>query len=1228
MAITIRTGAEPYTDATRKGTPSILAESDASRMLVQELRRYCQGKVNGKSFLIAGQRGSGKTTLVLSSLEKLERESRDRQYRFRPLLVKLHGPSLLVDPEDPPTFTRYVKEGEQTVRKEIKLSPIATALSQITLGLYHAIAREMTTRFRKRVRGPVDDAPVEGPRGRLLRRRELLEVAAQLEFELDGYVEAARLRDVWKWGGFFRRGVLFPEGHRRPPDQGNREVLALASLCEANRRISGEFVQEETSSAGSEAKQSAGVAADTSNVDLIGPLVAAASGGVVTAAAWKELGGAPAAAAGLIAALGAGLTFKYSASRSQERGASREITFLPDLSVATLDRVLPVIVKRVREAGLAPVFVVDELDKVDDLSDRLRPIVGSLKKFVAETAVFCFLTDRKYFEEIRSTVTGSRDSVLHTYYTYQLFVTFKPDDLHDYLDRVLTLPGADTAGDGSAGEADRESSEAAADDVGASGGSGEGDPVQAHLLSDLRQRRLKRKHPEEAADRDVLPYVLLHQARMHAVDLHRRLAALRGEGNALSLPLGSVRTARANRFDLMIQLAIEMVLDQPDLRAALDRDPDRRRLVYDALYYPSRAWRHGELTLDLDDRKAFHSYLLARMGLDERPAGRPPGAAAGGAEPTSEDAPASGAGPDTQETPPGAGAPGGKGLNEILDENQEFLLRQVEELAGLLSSVDSFEHEVREWRRRTGKRLTRAVRDALPGASEIVPLLEKVGSGSHSFSWRFRYTGTPAPGTPAFETAGWREQLEANVGFIESLSEFLEGVGKKTDLRFLSSELGVLGSTPAWPRVQEAVRRVRSGSKKRETDVDDYCVLLARDGEVLALALYCARAVAAASGNLGPAGLRPALKILSDAYHWLDFEADSRAEELAALLVTIRSRFPDLPEVELPPELSRASWDSWKKWVGDGLESLERVIGSPHEEDLRRAAETAWEAWRSRLSPHADPDASSPTFEQLVCAAAGQRPADLLSFDEAAMTIRDWSGAFYWSLADVASDSTDYAPFWLAVPAMQRLGLVPGRPRGLEEAVAFYDRRVVGDSEVRDVGLWAKDLAAAETPAAGAALVVERESGTLTESWMPEPSYPAVVLSVDRAAELAQAERRLLGTRLFRFKSLVVEEPSDPDGVKELAKAFLRPGNQENEPDLLLYNVPPDPLPKGIRYLVAPLEGVGDLFERPPSFVAPKTTERSFWQDLLERFRQLFHISGARDDGKAERADKKTKADD
>lgn len=93
-----------------------IIRSDAYYSFCDSLRRYVQEDIPGRSVLIAGHRGSGKTTLVREAVAEvaelqlaqaaLNARTGARLMRplQRPLLVKLHGPSLVEEVRLAPKF--------------------------------------------------------------------------------------------------------------------------------------------------------------------------------------------------------------------------------------------------------------------------------------------------------------------------------------------------------------------------------------------------------------------------------------------------------------------------------------------------------------------------------------------------------------------------------------------------------------------------------------------------------------------------------------------------------------------------------------------------------------------------------------------------------------------------------------------------------------------------------------------------------------------------------------------------------------------------------------------------------------------------------------------------------------------------------------------------------------------------------------------------------------------
>src|SRR6266851_5186897 len=72
----------------------VLAKSEAYEALYRELYRYGKGELEGRSYLVAGHRGAGKTTTVLKAIADVR--SRLREERSpRLLMVRIYAPDFL-----------------------------------------------------------------------------------------------------------------------------------------------------------------------------------------------------------------------------------------------------------------------------------------------------------------------------------------------------------------------------------------------------------------------------------------------------------------------------------------------------------------------------------------------------------------------------------------------------------------------------------------------------------------------------------------------------------------------------------------------------------------------------------------------------------------------------------------------------------------------------------------------------------------------------------------------------------------------------------------------------------------------------------------------------------------------------------------------------------------------------------------------------------------------------
>lgn len=641
MGIRVVLSPDPRTKSSKR-SDTILIGSAGAEQLERELRRYCQEEVEGRSFLIAGHRGAGKTTMVNYCVDRVEKAE---GLRRTPLLIRLHGPNLVgefASDEDPkgdaagsettaaspakssPARSQpqkddrkpdagtsgasrapatdagtgaapgpgggtnmatgaaaatgpaagtavgdalakieYVRKLQEDSNREKhpKRRKVQLALQQITLALHRALADKLIEAYRDRVAEKPFYEVSES------RRRQLFERAAQLALELDQYTTPDRLRQFWRDGGFLETGVITTPESRG--DQGFRELVALSAACQAYGRVSGTFANAEVKQT-INSSQTTTLSTAKDGLDLISPLLSIVVGGITGTAMFVSPQGTAvqSAAAGLLAAFGSAALFKFTSSRSRTRTFSSDLTFVPDMRLDTLDRVLPTLIQRVSDIGLAPVFVIDELDKIDDLYDQLEDIVRHVKTIVAERAFFCFLTDRAYFERVVTVDANAPYPKHFTYFTDRVFVSFQPTDLHTYLQDLLKT------------EAYLQAQQLAA----------QAQPASAALTTPAvaAPTPTAKARDDDDIDLEILKFVLLRRCEMHAVRLRRQISSWSKNGqhdnsgapvNTIQFARGVVRQLPRYKFDLLVQFAIELILHRPNIANRLQDDPTFARLI-------------------------------------------------------------------------------------------------------------------------------------------------------------------------------------------------------------------------------------------------------------------------------------------------------------------------------------------------------------------------------------------------------------------------------------------------------------------------------------------------------------------------------------------------------------------------------------------------------------------------------------------------------------------------
>ncbi len=591
MSVRIKRYIEPLSLASQRQAP-IVIESDAYRQVCTDLEMYVNGEILGRSFLIAGHRGAGKTTMLRQAVQEVESRIRGKgagsgQWA-RPLFIALHGPDLL---EKPPAQTNRNNDEKKNdgassttdgdVAPAVAANKVVDAgaaksndsaappeppppdelfhfLDRITSGLYFGAAQEFSRCFREQAaRTATNDRE----------KSELLELAADLQVQLDRQPDLDRLRDYWTRVNALDGGVLFEPA--KEPGRGVAEVTALFSIGRAMRTFAGtvEASQETEANRRREGSMSL-VTIDGQN--LLPPLLGLMTGALVWTAIPSTDSSLVKAFSALLTGFGAVLALKVSATRSRYTTQTWKEKFIPKDDPGSLYRVLPALIERFQRVGLFPVFVVDELDKVPGLGGKINSLLGYMKQFVTERAFFCFVTNRSFYQQANAQAAGSAYSTLHTRFGDSVFVRYRPLDFHNYLESMISVetPGMQ--------------------------------PVEIEKAQGACA---------------MLRYVLLSQSYLHPYDLRREIAQWQ-DGNGMVQRtvddlLGSPRLQR----DVATQVAVEVVYSGSALREHV-RDPITAQTALDALYYPLRQWREGVNELELT-QKALTDYLVVRTGIQE-----------------------------------------------------------------------------------------------------------------------------------------------------------------------------------------------------------------------------------------------------------------------------------------------------------------------------------------------------------------------------------------------------------------------------------------------------------------------------------------------------------------------------------------------------------------------------------------------------------------------------------
>jgi hypothetical protein len=923
------------------------------------------------------------------------------------------------------------------------------AMVQLILGLHRTAVKEFTTAYRRVAlrRATLPNAPT-------LVRTDAAELSAQFEIELLEDPPAIRLREFWDHAGALDGGVLF-EGPRSP-GQGARELVALNGICNAHQRISGDINEKDERKRGETNTSEEASGFSFKSAEAFKPIVSLLAGSAVA-------GGAAAGEHSLFASIGLGLatalissitiTRSTGSSRKQERQLDK--VFIPDLSLRTLDRVLPMLLDRLRLAGLAPVLVIDELDKVDNLAQRIYGMVRCLKKLMAENVFSCFLTDRSYIEHLRIRGSAEAYGLTYSYFSYPLLVTHQPGDIDKYLGELLDVPALEAA-------------------------PGTVDPSSNDRL-----------------DADVLKWILRHRSRLHALDLNRELAKIRSETGMVQISRGAVRSDYLYRIDVTLQVAIELQLCAPHVVSWLAQRPGMMQTLIDALYFLSRHWLDGEERIDLawSVREQFAGLLCRRMNLDEVRIGSP-GSNGSGKE-------LAALGPDDVRL-----------LLQVVQDVAKFLSE-----TNTLENVKTAWANIQSQRAGVPIATPgQSVLDALLLGADSLLIKDSHAMQAYRWRY-WPSGAPRVPGdepqdlevmkTQARKAADFIHRAEANLWTaFTPQNDTSEPNGAVFEL--LADTARILPTSPAWSRVKAAIANLDLIEKDQGnvSTFDADCRVLGDFAGMLrshAAMLHHVLRVAAFLVGLGSAQavhdrLRTGLYILSMGLRFAAIDSKDIGNAVAEFKDALDEslNINAHPQRADPPATVDIESHVFRTTVAEAWDDARQLSSRI---DVAALVTKAWDAIYERLLEFAlakTERAAEP--DEMLCAACGVGPSQPLALDIGAITLSEWTSALFASVGLRHEDPRNFVPLWVAPFCLRSLGYSPELagsqvlPDFLSQVAA---RRNEGEAErARAYKLLEQDLFRHDEPTGAyrCALVLRRTRNSFMSAWRQRPTRGFILL--------------------------------------------------------------------------------------------------------------------------------------
>jgi hypothetical protein len=588
----------------------------------------------------------------------------------------------------------------------------------------------------------------------------------------------------------------------------------------------------------------------------------------------------------------------------------------------------------------------------------------------------------------------------------------------------------------------------------------------------------------------------MYRSQMHMHTLHRQLQDVQvGSGEVRFLP-GELTVARY-RKEFVLQLSVETILASEVVRARIEGDFRNLQVGYDVVYYLSRQFlAKGKTDWRLPSPVSLKKYLVEQSRNSVRNS-TDRVTKATRKEASREDEEAENDEGELEE------------MSQMTDTDVKFWRQQIAQQAEYLAEPESLRAEwlkLKEQASGTSGRprwieYINQVNAVIADVSEMPKLIK----GNRWLIDRY-FLGPSKSTTPGGDPEA-RAILDRQVKFIEKMAEFLRHVSpEKLSFSDLGAGTGILEVSPAWPEVERALVRVKSGQppsnlqwRTDRESISQFSANLERDGEHLAHVLYGATILGQWRRLARDAErLRNGLQVISGLFSLRDRRIGSIHAEIQSQLERVAEAVSVSPQSG-EMQLTSANVDEWCRRLTD---EISRAAKSVVYDETRNTAEieVAWNHWYARFwNDTWETEALFiPTPEELLAAASGQGPSLFLDTNTAAMTLRRWSRAFLCAISDIQPGDNDYCPFWLAAPALRELRFARPVLDHLLELISDVDqlgyraRNLHSDEELNvrtyDPERWAT-LAGRSRPSV---LIVGTD---LAGRWLSSKSYGALVLT-------------------------------------------------------------------------------------------------------------------------------------